>query len=180
MAFRSWPVFCLALLALACAVGRADGRATPAQPSTPQLTPAEVMVDPELARSDYVEHCAGCHGVQGKSAPAPLPELFGRVGWFMCTPQSRAYLLRLPNIAHSRIKDNAELADMMNYVVFVIGAGSVPPGTRPFTGAEVTRERPLVMDSASLTAERARHAADAIRKCRAPASLGLLYPGETK
>jgi len=32
----------------------------------------------------------------------------------------------------------------------------------------------------ALETERARHAADAIRKCRAPASLGLLYPGETK
>jgi hypothetical protein len=103
MAFRSWPVFCLALIALACAVGRADVRATPAP-----ATPAEVMVDPELARSDYVEHCAGCHGVQGKSAPAPLPELFGRVGWFMCTPQSRAICCACPisRTAGSRITRN--------------------------------------------------------------------------
>lgn len=70
--------------------------------------------DPELAKADYVEHCAGCHGVQGLSAPAKLPELRGRVGYMMCTADTRAYLLRLPNIAKSRISDNQQLADMLN------------------------------------------------------------------
>ena len=65
--------------------------------------------DPELAKADYVEHCAGCHGVQGLSAPARLPELRGRVGYMMCTADTRAYLLRLPNIAKSRISDNQQL-----------------------------------------------------------------------
>lgn len=65
----------------------------------------------------------GCHGAEGRTAPAQLPELRGRVRWFMCTPAARAYLLRLPDVAQSRIKDNRELADIMNYVVFVLGSG---------------------------------------------------------
>lgn len=134
------------------------------------------MADPELARSDYVEHCAGCHGVQGLSAPAQLPELRGRVGYFMCTPQSRAYLIHLPNIAHSRIAENERLSDMLNFMVFMLGGNSVPPGTRPFTPEEVTRERPNVLASASLKQERARHVEAAIRKCGAPASLRMMYP----
>ena len=104
------------------------------------VDPHSVMTDPEQARSDYVEHCGGCHGLRGDTVPAHLPELEGRVGWFMCTPEARAYLIRLPNVAHSRIKDNAELADMMNYVVFVLGEGTAPAGTRPFTADEVARE----------------------------------------
>jgi len=134
------------------------------------------LADPELARADYLENCAGCHGVDGRSAPAQLPELRGRVGWFMCTPESRAYLLRLPNVAHSRIADNAELADMMNYVVFVLGETSAPPGTRAFTRDEVAAERPRALTSVALTVERAKYAEEAIRKCHAPASLRLLYP----
>lgn len=135
-----------------------------------------MVEDPDLARSDYLENCAGCHGITGTTAPAQLPELRGRVGWFLCTPASRAYLLRLPNVAQSRIKDNHALADMMNYVVFVLGEGSAPPGAKPFTAEEVARERSLALTTTALTLERARHAEAAIRKCHAPISLRLLYP----
>lgn len=137
-----------------------------------------LMIDPVLARMDYIENCSGCHGVQGKSAPAALPELRDRVGYFLCTPEARAYLIQLPNIAHSRITDNERLADMLNFMTFVIGGASVPKGTQPFTAAEVARERPHVLASASLKKERARHVEQAIRRCGAPASLRLLYPGE--
>jgi len=140
--------------------------------------PASVMTDPGQARSDYVEHCGGCHGIHGDTIPAHLPELEGRVGWFMCTPEARAYLIRLPNVAHSRIKDNAELADMMNYVVFVLGEGSAPAGTAPFTADEVARERLKALTNMNLSAERQRLANQLVRQCHAPESIRKLYPGE--
>lgn len=131
--------------------------------------------DPELARADYVEHCAGCHGVQGISAPARLPELRGRVGYMMCTPATRAYLLRLPNIAKSRLSDNQQLADMLNFMIFGIGGQSVLPGTRPFTAREVAFERQFALTSASLVTERKRHVETAIRQCGAPATFRDFY-----
>lgn len=136
------------------------------------------VTDPAMARADYVEQCAGCHGVQGSTAPAALPELRGRVGWFLCTPQARAYLIRLPNVAHSRIRDPQQLADMMNYVIFGLGGRSTPTGAAPFTAEEVAHERQFPLSAASLKAERARHVEAAIRQCKAPASLRLLYPGQ--
>ena len=139
-----------------------------------------MMADPELAQSDFIEQCAGCHGVRGTTVPAKLPEIKDRVGWFMCTPAARAYLLRLPNVAHSRITDNAQLADLMNYVVFVLGGKSVPQGTKPFTAEEVAHERQFALTSVSLKAERLRLANESIRKCRAPASLRLQYPGASQ
>ncbi len=141
------------------------------------LLPAAIA-DPAMARADYVEQCAGCHGVAGSAAPARLPELRGRVGWFLCIPAARAYLIRLPNVAHSRIKDNQQLADMMNFVVFGLGGASAPPGAAPFTADEVARERLHPLSTTALKAERARHVDAAIRQCKAPASLRLLYPGE--
>lgn len=134
--------------------------------------------DPELAKADYVEHCAGCHGVQGLSAPARLPELRGRVGYMMCTADTRAYLLRLPNIAKSRISDNQQLADMLNFMVFGLGGTSVLPGTKPFTAAEVGYERQFALTSASLVRERKRHVETAIGKCGAPASFRNFYNGD--
>lgn len=136
------------------------------------------ITDPVMARADYVEQCAGCHGVSGSTAPAKLPELRGRVGWFLCTPQARAYLIRLPNVAHSRISDNQQLADMMNYVVFGLGGASTPAGSAPYTAEEVTRERRQALATTTLKAERARQVESAIRRCGAPASLRLLYPGQ--
>lgn len=133
--------------------------------------------DPELAKADYVEHCAGCHGVQGLSAPAKLPELRGRVGYMMCTADTRAYLLRLPNIAKSRISDNQQLADMLNFMVFGLGGTSVLPGTKPFTAAEVGYERQFALTSASLVRERKRHVETAIGKCGAPPSFRNFYNG---
>ncbi|WP_372730753.1 cytochrome C [Novosphingobium sp.] len=133
------------------------------------------ITDPELAKADYVEHCAGCHGVQGLSAPAKLPELRGRVGYMMCTPATRAYLLRLPNIAKSRLTDNQQLADMLNFMVFGIGGQSVLPGTKPFTAREVGFERQYALTSASLVAERKRHVETSIRECGAPATFRDFY-----
>ena len=163
-----------AALALAFAV-----HAAPSQPN-PLADPQTLLADPEQAKIDYIENCAGCHGVDGNTVPAKLPELQGRVGWFMCTPEARAYLIRLPNVAHSRIADNDRLADMMNYVVFVLGKGSAPAGTKPFTTAEVAHERQFALSEQSLTAERLRLAKQVIKTCRAPESIKLLYPGETQ
>lgn len=134
------------------------------------------VADPAQARSDYVENCGGCHGIGGDSAPALLPVLRDRIGYFLCTPEARAYLVRLPNVAHSRITDNAQLADLLNYVVFDLGGASAPDTAAPFTAAEVARERAHPLDGMPLTALRARLVDRVIRACRAPASLRRLYP----
>ena len=81
--------------------GAAAVRSTP---STPAPAMSGVLT---LPQSDYIEQCGGCHGIQGTSAPADIPVLRERVGYYMCLPEGRAYLLRLPNVAHSRIADNS-------------------------------------------------------------------------
>ena len=106
--------------------------ATTATPALPLLTTPE---------SDYVEYCSGCHGMQGNSAPAEIPVLRDRVGYFLCTKDGRDYLIRLPNVAYSAITDNQELAQMMNFVVFGLGGNSAPKGAKPFTATEVGRLR---------------------------------------
>ncbi len=138
------------------------------------------MADPDQAHIDFIEHCAGCHGTGGRSAPAHLPELAGRVGWLACTEEGRTYLTRLPNIAHSRIADNAQLADMLNYMVFVVGGESAPKGTKPFTAQDVAYGRAHVLVSGSLAQERARHVNAAIKRCGAPRSLLLNFEGEKR
>jgi hypothetical protein len=145
-------------------------------PVAPPPYPREM----NLAQSNYVEHCGGCHGVQGDAAPAELPTLKNRVGYFMCTPQSRAYLLHLPNVARSRITDNDDLADLLNFMVFGLGGRSTSPSARPFTGTEVARERQFPLNSVSLAKTRGAIVETVIKRCGAPASLRLMYAGQGK
>ncbi|WP_020480386.1 hypothetical protein [Sandarakinorhabdus sp. AAP62] len=138
--------------------------------------PASFPADMNLAQSDYVEQCGGCHGIKGNAAPADLPNLQGRVGWFMCLPEGRAYLTRLPNVARSRISDHKQMADLLNFMVFGLGGKSTPAGTRPFTAAEVAAGRTTAYTSVSLIKVRAQIVDKVIQKCGAPASLRLMYP----
>ncbi len=137
-----------------------------AQQVLPQLT---------TPQSDYVEHCSGCHGMQGNSAPADIPVLRDRVGYFMCTAEGRDYLIRLPNVAYSAITDNQELADMMNFVVFGLGGRSAPANARPFTASEVARLRGHALATESLIGARADVVAKLSGKCGVPDSMKFFY-----
>jgi hypothetical protein len=139
------------------------------QPALPLLT---------TPQSDYVEYCSGCHGMQGNSAPAEIPVLRDRVGYFMCTKDGRDYLIRLPNVAYSAIADNQELAEMMNFVVFGLGGNSAPKGAKPFTATEVERLRAKALGTQSLIAARAQVVDKLISGCAAPQSMKFFYDGE--
>jgi len=143
-----------------------------AAPALPQLTILPELTGPQ---SDYVEHCSGCHGMQGNSAPAEIPVLRDRVGYFMCTREGREYLIRLPNVAYSAITDNQELADMMNFVVFGLGGNSAPKDARPFAAAEVAKLRTRALATQSLIAARAEVVNGMVGHCAVPQSMKFFY-----
>ena len=149
--------------------------AAQAAPLLPELKGLPELTTPQ---SDYVEHCSGCHGMQGNSAPAEIPVLRDRVGYFMCTREGRDYLVRLPNVAYSAISDNQELADMMNFVVFGLGGNSAPKGTKPFTASEVARLRTRALATQSLIAIRAEVVAKLGTGCAVPDSMNFFYDGQ--
>ncbi|HKB95773.1 MAG TPA: hypothetical protein VKB94_02920 [Rhizomicrobium sp.] len=137
-----------------------------AAPALPELT---------TPQSDYVEHCSGCHGMQGNSAPAEIPVLRDRVGYFMCTREGREYLIRLPNVAYSAITDNQQLADMMNFVVFGLGGNSAPKAAKPFAAAEVAKLRTRALGTQSLIAARAEVVNGMVGRCAVPQSMKFFY-----
>jgi hypothetical protein len=147
------------------------------------LAPALAHAAPKLPelttpQSDYIEHCSGCHGMQGNSAPAEIPVLRDRIGYFMCLPEGREYLIRLPNVAYSAIGDNQELADMMNFVVFGLGGNSAPKGAKPFTAAEVARLRSRALATQSLIEARAEIVGKMVGRCAVPKSMNYFYDGQ--
>ncbi|GBQ82592.1 c-type cytochrome [Asaia krungthepensis] len=98
--------------------------------------------------TNYLTHCGGCHGIEGISGKTFVPTLRDQVGWFACSPEGRDYLVRVPGISMSLIRDDQELADVLNFVLFRLGGISTPQGTKPFTAQEVhvLRAKPLQTD----------------------------------
>jgi hypothetical protein len=119
---------------------------------------------------DYILACAGCHGLHGVSNSDLVPSLQGLVGYFLELPEGRAYLSRLPNVAFSTLSD-AQLAAVLNYMVFEIGGASTPVGTRPYAAAEVGVWRKQPLTEITLSAYRRQLVETLIRQYQAPVTL---------
>ncbi|ARW09824.1 c-type cytochrome [Acetobacter ascendens] len=128
-----------AVAACATLVGAGGvARAADAVPGATSLNPTQVA---------YLSHCGGCHGIAGVSGPTFVPMLRDSVGSFACTDEGRKYLVQVPGVSMSLIRDDQQLADVMNFVLIDLGGKSTPPGFKPYTAAEVHewRQHPLSM-----------------------------------
>ncbi len=122
------------------------------------------------AQGNFILGCAGCHGLTGVSNSTLVPSLKGLVGYYLNVPDGRAYLSRLPNVAFSTFNDR-ELAAVLNYMVFNIGAGSAPAGARPYSAAEVGKWRKQPLTEVTLSAYRKKLVETLISSYQAPAEM---------
>ena len=127
-----------------------------------------VVLSPEQTR--FVLRCGGCHGTLGQSPPKSVPQLRGVAGWFLCTPEAREYVIRLPNVSRAQLSD-ADLAGVMNFVTFELGEASAPAKAVRFTADEVAAIRTRPLNALPLNAYRRQIVDGMIRKCGAPVSL---------
>lgn len=131
-------------------------------------------IDPSLrlgrAQGAYLLGCGGCHGEQGVSNSRLVPDLRGQVGYYLSTQAGREYIVRLPNVSFYTA-NNEELAEILNYVVFNLGAEGVPANTRPYTAAEVAKLRREPLTEVSLVSYRGQLVDDLITHHAAPVSL---------
>ena len=128
---------------------------------------ASVPHIPDAAAS-YLLNCGGCHGIGGRSSDHAVPSLRGQVDAFLCLPEGREYIVRLPNVAFAPLSDE-QLAALMNFVVsFGATRDDSPP---PYTAAEVgaLRQRPLM--GQPIAAYRLELVKKLIASCGAPRSL---------
>ncbi|MCF7771337.1 cytochrome c [Achromobacter pulmonis] len=100
----------------------------------------------QAARADYVLQCAGCHRVDGRgSTPHGIPDFRNSVGAFTQLPAGREYLIRVPGAAFSQL-DDAELANVLNWLLRTFSPAQLPAGFQPYTGSEVAAARPRRYD----------------------------------
>lgn len=95
----------------------------------------------DYARQSYLLHCAGCHLPDGSgSAANEVPSLHGIPGHFAKLPEGRAFLTQVPGIAYSPLGD-AEVAEILNWMLQEYSKDTLPDDFEPFTTAEVSRLR---------------------------------------
>ncbi len=89
------------------------------------------------AQTNYMSSCQGCHGQHGsRSRDGAVPALQNYVGNFLRVPGGRAFLVQVPGSANAAISD-AELAELLNWILHTQSAAQLTPAFEPFTALEV-------------------------------------------
>jgi hypothetical protein len=105
----------------------------------------------QLAWQNWALNCQGCHRLDGSGSDGTAPGLAGTVAKFLWVPGGREYLVRVPGVATSPLPD-ADLAEVMNWMLWRFDREHLPSNFRPFTAAEMgpLRLHPLRMEAAGM------------------------------
>ena len=128
--FRSSSLFLIPVVCLAFAASALAGKA-------PCYGPR--------AQTDYLLQCAACHQPDGSGSPGTIPSLHNYLGTFARDPRARFFPSSVSAAANSTLS-NAELADVINWIICTMDADQIRDGFNPYTAKEVGRFRksPLV------------------------------------
>lgn len=99
-----------------------------------------VTADDRRAEVNYMLHCQGCHLPQAEGVAGRVPPMKNFVGFFLHSQEGREFLIRVPGVAHAALRD-AEVAELMNWLLISFSDAQLPTEFEPFTVAEVTKLR---------------------------------------
>lgn len=135
----------IVLTSLAAAAGAAPSVDTVTGRQVAARKGAESVAPTTSARSAYVVHCAGCHGVDGAGSKVGYVPDLRSLGQFLRLPGGREFVIKVPGVMGSGLTDS-QVAEVTNWVLSGIAAGSLPAGFEPYSREEVARARstPLV------------------------------------
>jgi cytochrome c553 len=142
-----------AIVAL-CAVAASVYAAAPAAPAA-GYDPAEAnypgVADMRRAWEHWTLNCQGCHRSDGTGSEGGAPSLAGTVSKFLHAARGRDYLGQVPGVANSALPD-ADLAEVMNWMLWRFDRAHIPANFQPYRGEEVGRLRaaPLHLEASQL------------------------------
>jgi mono/diheme cytochrome c family protein len=113
-------------------------------------TPAGVE-NAQRAWQNWTLNCQGCHRPDGTGSDTTSPSLAGTVAKFLWVPGGREYLGRVPGVATSALS-NADLAELMNWMLWRFDKEHLPSTFQPFTAAEIgqLRTQPLRLEASQM------------------------------
>ncbi|MGO9991254.1 MAG: c-type cytochrome [Steroidobacteraceae bacterium] len=141
---RAGPTTTLLAVGLLAVIGAAAAQSPVA------AAPAGVS-NPQRAWQNWTLNCQGCHRPDGTGSAGTAPSLAGAVSKFLTVPGGREYLGRVPGVATSPLA-NADLAELMNWMVRRFDKEHMPADFLPFTAEEIGRLRtqPLRLEAAQM------------------------------
>jgi mono/diheme cytochrome c family protein len=89
----------------------------------------------------YTLNCWGCHKPRAEGIPGVVPRLADSMADFLLVPGGREYLVEVPGVASSTLS-NAEIAQVLNWLLFTFNKAELPADFKPYTAAEIARDRP--------------------------------------
>jgi len=131
------------------------GVAGPTGVGVPVDVGAPVGVDnAQRAWQHWTLNCQGCHRPDGTGSAGTAPSLAGTVARFLSVPGGREYLGRVPGVATSPLS-NADLSEVMNWMLWRFDKEHLPGNFQPYTAAEIgqLRTAPLRLEASQMRAE---------------------------
>jgi hypothetical protein len=145
-----WAAAALSITQLAQPSG--NGAATAeAPPAAQAAAEPQGVQNAQRAWQNWTLNCQGCHRQDGTGSAATSPSLAGTVAKFLWVPGGREYLGRVPGVATSPLS-NAELAELMNWMLWRFDRQNLPAGFEPYTAAEIgqLRTQPLRLEASQM------------------------------
>jgi hypothetical protein len=142
-----------ASVALWLAAPGGAGQVAHAQTTASDGPPAGVG-NVQRAWQNWTLNCQGCHRPDGTGSAGTAPSLAGTVARFLSVPGGREYLGRVPGVATSPLS-NADLSEVMNWMLWRFDKEHLPADFQPFEAAEVARLRsaPLRLEASQMRAD---------------------------
>ena len=93
------------------------------------------------AQRNYLLHCVGCHGQDGRGAPEKgVPSMQGALGRFLQVPGGREFIVQVPGVMNSALADK-DVAELMNWLLPRVSANTLPSSLAPYSPEEIGRLR---------------------------------------
>jgi mono/diheme cytochrome c family protein len=89
----------------------------------------------------YTLNCWGCHKPRAEGIPGTVPRLADSMANFLRVPGGREYLVEVPGVAASALS-NAEIAEVLNWLLITFNKAEMPAEFKPYTAAEIAKYRP--------------------------------------
>lgn len=118
-----------------------------------------VAADASRARQNYLIHCMGCHGEGGLGLEGHVPSFRDTLAKISASPQGRDYVLRIPGVTQATL-DDAQTAEVLNWVLAEFSTGEAARQIAPFTAAEVAHARARPLLEVTATRDALLHAAE--------------------
>lgn len=99
----------------------------------------------QRAHMNYMLNCQGCHLADGAGFPNKVPEVKNFMGHFLKVEGGREFLVQVPGAANAPVSD-AELAELLNWMLLKFSATELPAEFVPYSADEVgtLRKAPLI------------------------------------